>query len=70
MIIPFLPNSSTQTEGKYDRQQLDGCHNYHHPYHDVKVISHYVGELVIAARIKVGVRVYWVADAGWVFWPE
>ena len=70
MIIPLLPNSSTQTEGKDDGQQLGGRHHYHHPYHNVHIIIDYVGELVIAACSKVGVRVCGVGDAGWVFWPE
>ena len=70
MIIPLLPHCPTQAEGKDDGQQLDGCHHYHHPYHNVHIIIHYVGELVIAAHSKVGVRVCGVADAGCVFWTK
>ena len=70
MIVPLLPHCPTQAEGKDDCQQLGCRHNHHHPYHNVHIIIHNVGELVIAARSKVGVRVCGVADAGWVFWNE
>ena len=70
MIVSLLPHHPTQAEGKDDGQQLGSRHNYHHPNHNVHIIIDNVGELVIAARSKVGVRVCGVDDAGWVFWPE